>query len=426
MLTGLMLAAVAATAPLEPKPGDWANTPAHADVRAAYPAAAAKANIFGKAAMTCTVASGGRLADCALQSESPAGAGFGPALQSLTGKFRLKGSAAKPGQTVLIDHEFEEDDLLDTTPDWLRKPTAGELNAAWPAQALRSGVGGGAVVECRVNVAGLLERCAVSSEQPAGVGFGGAALLLASAFRMKPGTRDGKPVPSKVKIPINFGNPGLPQATGSHLPALGPTISIYPNPPFDRTPSYAEVAAASAIEGRTAMRCRLRETGLIDDCEFTYSSAPRLIQASRELAKKFHVTLGPDMTKEAVAKVYVALSIQFVGAAKANPTRSITHAVWTGAPAVDQVAKLYPAEALKQGVKSGRGVVACTVGDNGGLVGCKATGETPANLGFGQAAVEVAAMMKMTLWGEEGLPTAGGAVSLPLVINGPEPEAAAK
>jgi hypothetical protein len=47
-------------------------------------------------------------------------------------------------------------------------------------------------------------------------------------------------------------------------------------------------------------------------------------------------------------------------------------------------------------------------------------------MGFATAVVATASMMRMTLWGEDGLPTGGATVTLPMQIHQPEPELATK
>ena len=91
---------------------------------------------------------------------------------------------------------FSEERLsVIVNPDWLKKPTSEQITAAWPHDALVHGKGGRAQIACRVNVQGLVEDCKVASEDPAGVGFGAAALTLTPQWQFRPATRDGKPIP---------------------------------------------------------------------------------------------------------------------------------------------------------------------------------------------------------------------------------------
>ncbi|HEY8616384.1 energy transducer TonB [Phenylobacterium sp.] len=92
-----------------------------------------------------------------------------------------------------------------TMPDWQQRPTFEEMMKVYPEPANRAEVGGRAILECGVTAQGALTGCTVIEETPAGFGFGEAALKLTDKFRMRPMTRDGRPVSGgKVRIPIRF------------------------------------------------------------------------------------------------------------------------------------------------------------------------------------------------------------------------------
>ncbi len=89
-------------------------------------------------------------------------------------------------------------------PDWEHLPSAYDLEQAYPPSALKRGVEGRAVIDCKVNVFGDLDGCVVAAEQPAGEGFGGAALRLSSGFHMRPRLNNGVAEEATVRIPIRF------------------------------------------------------------------------------------------------------------------------------------------------------------------------------------------------------------------------------
>jgi protein TonB len=100
-------------------------------------------------------------------------------------------------------------------PDWAATPVGADLAAAYPPAALAARIGGEAEIACVTTAEGFLTDCAVLAEQPAGAGFGAAAVTLAGKFRMKPITRDGAPVAGgQVRIPIRF-SPGPPPGAAS-------------------------------------------------------------------------------------------------------------------------------------------------------------------------------------------------------------------
>src|SRR5450432_400814 len=90
-------------------------------------------------------------------------------------------------------------------PDWLRRPTGEEFASLYPKAAVDQRIEGRATMQCKVDAEGALIDCALLTEDPAGEGFGPAALAMSSLFRMRPMTRDGQPVSGGiVRIPIRF------------------------------------------------------------------------------------------------------------------------------------------------------------------------------------------------------------------------------
>ena len=69
---------------------EWLRQPTPADMNLAYPARAKRLGAGGKANLSCTVQSDGKLNDCTLSEESPANLGFGDAVLSLVPKFAMK------------------------------------------------------------------------------------------------------------------------------------------------------------------------------------------------------------------------------------------------------------------------------------------------------------------------------------------------
>jgi protein TonB len=51
---------------------------------------------------------------------------------------------------------------------------------------------------------------------------------------------------------------------------------------------------------------------------------------------------------------------------------------------------------------------------DGSLSDCTVASEAPAGLGFGAAALQVAAIMKMNPWTKQGAPVDGGRIRLPI------------
>lgn len=101
-----------------------------------------------------------------------------------------------------------------TRPDWERVPDGDELADHYPVKASAEAVAGKAVIICRVSRVGKLNNCSIESEEPAGYGFGIAAVELSGLFRMKPAMVDGKPVSDAwIRIPLAF-SPPVPDPVG--------------------------------------------------------------------------------------------------------------------------------------------------------------------------------------------------------------------
>jgi protein TonB len=67
----------------------WLRKPTGEEMAGVYPDAALRREVGGSATLVCTVAAAGTVHDCRVGSETPAGAGFGPAAQKLARFFRM-------------------------------------------------------------------------------------------------------------------------------------------------------------------------------------------------------------------------------------------------------------------------------------------------------------------------------------------------
>jgi len=97
--------------PAGPPAAVFLKTPTVDDLRAAYPAAAAAANLAGEAVMRCKVDKAGGLADCKVTGETPARSGFGDAALTLSKVFLLDTKAtdgsSMVGRNVTIPMKFK-------------------------------------------------------------------------------------------------------------------------------------------------------------------------------------------------------------------------------------------------------------------------------------------------------------------------------
>lgn len=91
---------------------------------------------------------------------------------------------------------------------WLRQPDGTDLIRAMPLDALRSSppTPGRVVLDCYVEGDGRLIDCSVMTEEPAGMGFGDAALSLAPMFQLN---REVQALDesSRIALPISWAFP---------------------------------------------------------------------------------------------------------------------------------------------------------------------------------------------------------------------------
>lgn len=90
-------------------------------------------------------------------------------------------------------------------PRLIARPTPEQLRRAYPTRAMANGAEGTAMMQCSVTARGGLADCAITSETPAGQGFGRAAQQLSRHFRVSPRTVDGQTVEgARVNIGLTF------------------------------------------------------------------------------------------------------------------------------------------------------------------------------------------------------------------------------
>jgi TonB family protein len=75
---------------------------------------------------------------------------------------------------------------------------------------------------------------------------------------------------------------------------------------------------------------------------------------------------------------------------------------------------LFPPDALRAGVRDGSAMVGCEVADDGSLANCSVVSEAPVGMGFGAAALQIVAVMKMNPWTTQGTPVEGARIQIPI------------
>lgn len=173
--------------------------------------------------------------------------------------------------------------------------------------------------------------------------------------------------------------------------------------------------AGDLTEGTAVLACRVKKDASIGACE-TVSEAPAgrgFARAAKGLASRFKLRIDMKGLR-ADRDYFVNVPFRFI-----NPSSAAGHKVnvsdprWISMPDPGRVQAAFPKAAADAGVRSGVGVVDCTVAADGRLRDCSVSRESPAGLGFGEAALSVAPIMQMNPWTDEGRPVDGARIKLP-------------
>jgi hypothetical protein len=304
-----------------------------------------------------------------------------------------------------------------TPPDWLKRPTPEMLSTVWPKAAWAKAEGGSATIACKISTVGTLFDCTVVTEEPAGEGFGPAAIALTPQLLFTPAKRNGEPVVSEARIPFQFKWRGF----GTEPPSTAGARALIPAAmAWEQAPTYAEVAAAYPAKAKVA-----RLGGYVAlECGFTAAGVPQRCHAMREepkgygfadaakaLSKRFKAFPTPPGSKP-ISSGVVQLPIAFTPDMLDGAAPVVGKPVWSHIPDAEAMRATFPKAA--PGVTTVRVMLNCVVQQRGMVGECRVEREEPAGQGFGQAALALAPYFRVATWSSEGLPVVGGGVNIPL------------
>lgn len=148
-----------------------------------------------------------------------------------------------------------------TRAEVLKAPSDEVVQAYYPPKAWDQGLQGMVEVDCRISVQGVASDCIATEDAYPGLGFAKASVRLATQYRLKPATQNGRPVESRASFWIFWS-----QRYGEHPMAFrAPGMTMVPDAyPFDalvaRRGGHAVLECLLAPD-RTLKACRVVSEG---------------------------------------------------------------------------------------------------------------------------------------------------------------------
>ena len=245
---------------------------------------------------------------------------------------------------------------------------------------------------------------------------------MSSQFLFRPAIRHGVAVSEQVGIPLDFQQPEAP--VGSIMRGQRPlgTLRSVQGVAWTAVPSVADLAAAyprgareRRVAGVATLSCQIRGDGSLRQCS-TVSEEPRsdgFAVAARELSRLFRAPVDQP-GNQALEGAYTQIRFNFPIEALDPASQVIGRPTWAQRPHAGIPGSEYPRPAVAAHITEGRVALRCIVGPDGHLTHCTPTSEDPPGYGFAQAATALATGFVMTLWTQDGLPTVGAAVNVPV------------
>lgn len=288
---------------------------------------------------------------------------------------------------------------------WSRVPDPHLLGRIVPNGVMPDGGDGTTALICTLSRNGWLKQCRVEEENPKGLG---AASLAVAVFFKFEATQPGFDLTDEeVRIPINWHNGG----SADH--------NLVATPIWLHAPSPVQVAAAYPAgktgDGRVVFECQLTRLGGLEACKPRLSDPDNngWVTAARTLLPEFKAPLqAQGGMSTAGARVLVPVQLLEPNSPELQISPIGNRPVWSHTP--DPQDMVFPPAARAKGIRSGRGDVECRVGADWGLTDCRVMREHPEGVGFGDAALRVAAEFSLSAWSLDGRPTEGHRIRLPI------------
>jgi TonB family protein len=200
------------------------------------------------------------------------------------------------------------------------------------------------------------------------------------------------------------------------------SVTMLDYPVWARAATFGDLARVypakgGGIEGYAVAHCRVLHSGDLTQCAVIKETPDDrgFGQAAMKLTPKFKVAPQLADTQHS-APLWVDIPIRLPPPSQlADRTIEAPH--WVNRIDRDRPPKVFPPEAVANGVTSGKGIARCVVASDGSMTECTPEGAEPAGMGFSEAAAKLASTLKMNLWSADGAPVEGGVVHVPVRLN---------
>ncbi len=298
-----------------------------------------------------------------------------------------------------------------------RLPASEYFSSSYPANAMRKGLGGKAVLECAVNRDGGLDRCKVVSETPTGWGFGDAALGLSPGILATKGLPDVDGARPTIRFPVTW------PTQAPHPLLQGDDTGHLLHTRWLAAPSFADLMAAypkkqAGMGGYAALSCVvLRRSGRLGECHVLIEDpvGSGFADAARRLAGKFQASIPQAMRQN--ADIWTELRFRF----PANPVAAADRIIdgpllFADAPGADTGAALPSPSQGSDAAAMRFAVLDCAVAPDFGLRGCEVIEDRGPVALTADGANKLVSGKRVSAWSEEGEPIDGARVKMTVAL----------
>jgi TonB family protein len=305
----------------------------------------------------------------------------------------------------------DDDDLVQAgawKPRFVVNVPRDKLKAAFPKGAT---VTGKAILDCVAAEGGKLTGCRVAKEDPAGQGFGQAALSVVGFERIKATDETGASVVGRpVRTGFEFLAPGDANPNWLRKPTGQDIANVFP-----------KKAIEDGVAGKATIGCQVTTEGFLQNCKVLSESPKDYNFGAAGLQLTPQLRMTPKIRGgKAVPGGSVSIPINWEAPSRSSMMTSTTVVLdppWTQVPTQAQVNAAWPREAA--GLASGQAALRCGLERTGRLRGCDVISESPRGKGFGKAALSLSKSFGVTFAPEDAKAARDLKVDVPFRFRDP-------